>query len=278
MSEPPAHRPVPLLVLGDNRRRRLREQVTRIVSEWHSAWACEGAPPLVVEVPVAGGVQARPAGRERVMLAAFKGDERLLYAETATGFVKSLCVPGSRDSVSFSSPGGSLEGALTEAAVRALCASLAHAALPSASCQVRACDPVDPQDCGPVRQPRDIRLTISSDRPESGAALELCLSPALVDALLGVRPPVAKKESFMARKQAADGERVVVTVTLGSASVCWRDLTELAVGDAILLDQDLDAACVLTIGGSETIAEGHLGRLDRLRAVQVAHVGGHNKA
>lgn len=269
-----APEPVPLLLLGETRRRRLLEHASRIVADWHGGWASEGVPAPLVEVAAPAGARPPEVGRESLTLAALADDERVLQVETDIDFAKALCIASGRERRSFSSasPQRRLEAQLTEDAVGALAASLVRAAWPSRLCAVRKRDAAEVGREDGVARPSALRIRVRARAAEGGPALELELTPQLAEALLGARPPVTTPEFMSARRQAADAERLTVTVSLGSASVSWRDLQDLSVGDAIVLDQDLGSPLTVAVGASKTIAEARLGRVDKALAVQIARI------
>jgi flagellar motor switch protein FliM len=104
------------------------------------------------------------------------------------------------------------------------------------------------------------------------AAIELVLVPEMVDALVGTRPTVQSNEKMTSRRRAITDERVRVSAMLGTATVSWRDLTTLAAGQVIVLDQTLDAPCTLTVGSSGKVGEAQLGTVGDSMAVQVTRV------
>jgi len=267
-------RPIPLLVLGQARRERLKGSVAAAASAWHRTWASEGVAAPVVEVAPASGIRPRAVGRESLMLAAYLEEELLLHAEAGADLIRALCTTGARDGAwtSLGCGHSPLDGALTENVLRGLCEGLIRAGLPSASCPLGRCSADALEEAGAAWQKRAITLTVGIGKSELGACVELHIAPRLADALAGSRPAVARVESLAARRGAADSERVSLTVTLGGASVAWRDLSALSVGDAIVLDQELGAPCIVSVGGSKAIAEAHLGRADSSLAVQITRV------
>lgn len=266
--------PVPLLVLGEARRERLRESVRALSLEWHGTWASAGVAAPIVEVAQSSGIRPRAVGRESVTLAASFEGELLLHAQASPDFARSLCTVGAREGMwmALGSGRSGLEGTLTADVVRALCESVLRAALPTASCAVDNCSPAVLEAAGAPWQKRAVTVTIGAGRADGGTTIELHLAPRVADALAGPRPKVARPESFAARRRAADAERVPLTVTLGFASVPWCDLSALAVGDAVLLDQELGAPCTVSVAGSRVIAEAHLGRADDSLAIQITRV------
>jgi flagellar motor switch/type III secretory pathway protein FliN len=265
---------VPILLLGEGRRQRLLARVTGVVGEWHAQWASEGIEPPRVELSGPGAPLAS-VGRETLRLAAVADGVPLLFASAATDFVKRLC-GGSRERTlaSWTSPRAQLEEPLTEEVTRALCLGLIRAALPLAIFSVRRCDGAELERARSGAHSRALGLLILPDTNETGCGIELTATPHLVEALLGQRPKHASDETLVARRQAAEEERVSLSVTLGSASVTWRDLRSLGIGDAIVLDQPLDAACKVSVSGSGAIAEAHLGRAGKSLAIQIARVHG----
>lgn len=274
MSRSEAIHPAPLLLLGESRRRRLVERLGAVVNDWHGAWSAEGVPAPVVDLPVAAVAGPITAGRQSVTLAALADGEMLLSVDTESDFVKALCVSGGREklALSFASPRGKLEEALTAEAVGALLTSLVRTAFPSVACVVRRPGSSAQEEAVPAWHRRAFHVRISAGPAEGMRTLELDVAPRLAEALLGERPAVSLPEPLSPRRQAMQAEQLTVTVSLGSASVSWRDLNRLSIGDAIVLDQDLSAPCTLTVGRSNPIAEAHLGRVDDSLAVQVARI------
>jgi flagellar motor switch/type III secretory pathway protein FliN len=277
MSLSHAPRPVPLLLLGESRRRLLLQRLERVVADWHAAWASEGIPPPTVELPAAASVL--DSGRQCVALAAFTDGELLSHVEADPDFVKALCVSSHRErlSLSFTSARGRLEGALTEQVLGALLTALVGFALPTVTCAVRKGGREVLDEAGLHWHRRAFRVRVVVGHSEGRRTLELDAAPCLVEGFLGGRPEVSGTETLSARRHAVEAERVTVTISLGSASVSWGELTALSVGDAIVLDQDLNAACTLSVSGSKAVAEAHLGRIDRALAVQIARIHAHER-
>lgn len=266
--------PVPVLMLGPARRERLKGCAAAAALAWQRTWASEGVATPVVEVSPGSGIRPRAVGRESLMLAAFLEEELLLHAQAGPDLIRALCTTGARDGAwaPFGSGHSRLDGALTEEVLRGLCEGLIRTGLPAASCPLGRCGSDALDGAGAAWQKRAITLTVGIGKSEASAGVELHVAPRLADALAGSRPPVARPESLAARRGAADFERVSLTVTLGRASVAWRDLSALSVGDAIVLDQELGAPCVVSVGGSKAVAEAHLGRADDSLAVQITRV------
>jgi hypothetical protein len=263
---------MPILLLGESRRRLLLERVSRLVKEWHAQWASDGVEPPFVEVSDTDSALAA-AQRESVRVAAVvEGELPLVCARAAPDFVKALCV-GSRERLlpMWASARGQLESELTAEVAQALCLKLARAALPAVSCSVRRCEATELEQARLGCRPKAIVLAVSAGA-QSACMAEICLTGRAVDGLLGQRPKPSGGESLVARRQAADEERVSLTVTLGSASVSWHDLRSLGIGDAVLLDQPLDEPCTVSVGGSGPIAEAHVGRAGKSLAIQIARI------
>lgn len=274
MTMSPRPRPVALLMLGQARRERLKASAMAAALAWHRTWASEGVAAPAVEVAHGSGIRPRPVGRESLMLAAFLEEELLLHAQAGPDLIRALCTTGARDGAwgAFGCGHSPLDGALTEEVLRGLCEELVRAGLPAAACRLGRCGSDALEEAGAAWQKRALTLTVGIGRPEASAGVELHIAPRLADALAGARPAVARLEPLAARRGAADFERVSLTVTLGCASVAWRDLSALSVGDAIVLDQELGAPCMVSAAGSKAVAEAHLGRVDNSLAVQITRV------
>lgn len=102
--------------------------------------------------------------------------------------------------------------------------------------------------------------------------LELELTPLVVDALLAERPAVVSREGLSGRRKASMEQRVTLSAVLGSATVSWRELLALCVGDVIVLDQKLSAPCTLQLGAASPIAEAQLGHVNNMLAAQVTRI------
>jgi flagellar motor switch/type III secretory pathway protein FliN len=74
------------------------------------------------------------------------------------------------------------------------------------------------------------------------------------------------------RRNASSEERVRVSAMLGTAAVTWRDLTALAAGHVIVLDQSLDSSCALLVGSKGKIGDAQVGAVDGSLAVQITRV------
>jgi hypothetical protein len=115
-------------------------------------------------------------------------------------------------------------------------------------------------------------LTVSIGTDKARPAVVLVLMSALIDALLAGRPAVAGGEPMAGRRSASAEQPVVLSAVLGSATVSWRELTDLCIGDVIVLDQTLSAPCVLHVGGTAAVADAQLGHVDNMLSAQVTRI------
>jgi flagellar motor switch/type III secretory pathway protein FliN len=192
-----------------------------------------------------------------------------------TDFLRILSGVGPGEGVfttAVDTPQGSVAEALTAEIITALCMGIAHAALPAVRCSVQRLDMQTNDLTGIRRRSRAQTLTVSIATDKARPAVELVLTPVLVDALLAGRPAVASREPMTGRRSASAEQPVALSAVLGSATVSWRDLTELCIGDVIVLDQALSAPCVLHIGGTTAVADAQLGHIDNALAAQVTRI------
>lgn len=275
---------VAYLVLGETRRRRLRDRLGGLLDGWYRTWAAAptaaGAhPELSVEVAhrdtsLRGDVWVFVASR---------GGEVLLKATVPIDILRLLSGVGPATGTGvFTHPvdashGDGLTSQLTERVVATLCTDITQAALPAAQVSVRRVGPAGAAGSVVVpaavrRSPMEQTLVVSIGADKPRPLLELTVTPTVIDALLTSRPVVANNESVTGRRKASHEQRVTVSAVLGTAKVSWRDLQALCVGDVIVLDQSLSAPCTLRVGTSTPVADAQLGRMGNTLAAQVTRI------
>jgi hypothetical protein len=264
---------VPWLVLGEARRGQLLERLDTIVHDWHGTWSSAGAAePAAVLSAEPGVLEARGGA---VTLVARHESLVLLHATASADVARMLVGVGAPDgalAAVITRPDG-LTLSLAEGAVRALCGKLVQAAFADMSCTVERQRTVPAVG---ARRNRGVAATVTLGK--SRIALEMLLAPELVDALLGDRPAVTGPEPLVSRRRASSEERVQLSALLGAASVSWRDLTTLAAGDVLVLEQSLESPCALVAGGSGKVAEAQLGSRAGSLAVQITRITPETKA
>lgn len=262
---------VPLLVMGGARRRTLQDRLTAIVKAWHEAWASEGVTEPTV-TPATDPISREPRGGT-VTIVALREGAPLMCAIGNADVARLLAGVGAPEGAlaAMISPADGLSLSLTEAIVRALCNDIVKSAFPTAQCVLerqRAHAANGPGSAPSRDRSTPFTLNFGKARP----AVELALAPELVDALVGPRPAVASVERLTSRRNASSEECVRLSAMLGTAAVSWRDLTALAAGHVIVLDQSLDSSCALLVGSKGKIGEAQLGAVNGSLAVQITRV------
>ena len=274
MNRTGAPRAEPYLLLGESRRRLLQERLSALIERWYRHWAPDKAGELFTEWLAEPGTR-QTARAESWGFAASQGDELLLQAVVRADFLRVLSGFGHGEGVfihSMDSSQGHVAAALTEEIMTALCLTIAQAALPTAGCTVKPLDPLTLDPAALRRRRRTQALTVSIATEKTRPAIELTLAPVLIEALLAERPPVSSREPMAARRSASTEQPMRLNAVLGSATVSWRELTDLCVGDVIVLDQALSAPCVLQVGASTIVADAQLGQVNNALAAQVTRI------
>jgi hypothetical protein len=261
---------VPLLVLGGTRRRVLLDRLTTIVKGWHKAWASQGVAEPTVTL-VTDPIPREPRGGT-VMILGSRAGALVIYASGTADVARLLVGVGAPEGAlaAIISPADGLSLSLAEGVVRGLCSEIVKAAFPNTECVLeRQRTHLVNAPGAPLRDRNTpVIVTFGKARP----AVEFSLAPELVDALLGPRPAVSSAERLTSRRAASSEERVQVSAMLGTAVVSWRDLTALAAGNVLVLDQTLDSACALLVGGKGKLGEAQVGAVNGALAVQITRV------
>lgn len=276
--------PVPYLVLGETRRRRLQDRLGELLEGWYRNWAADPAaagahPELAIEV----------SHREAVLrgdvwtFIASSGEETLLKATVPVDVLRVLSGVGSAAGTGVfthtmdASRGDGFTALLTERVATTLCTGITKAALPAAEVSVRRVGAASAAGgvvalASARRNSMMQTLVVSSGADKPRPLLELTLAAAIIDALLAERPVIANAESFTGRRKASQEQPVTVSAVLGSAKVSWRDLQALCVGDVIVMEQNWSAPCTLCVGADIPVADAQLGRIGNSLAVQITRI------
>ena len=262
-------KPVPLLFLGTARRRALQERLSTLVKSWYQTWASDAA--TEPTVTLASDSVAREPRSGTVTLLAKRDGAILISAVGNADVVRMLVGVGAPEGAlaAMISPADGLSLSLAEGVVRALCSDILKAAFPSSDCVLERQRVSHSGSASSAIRDRNTPVVVAFGKGR--AAVELSLASELVDVLAGPRPSVAG-ERLTPRRHASNEERVRVSAILGTATVSWRDLTALAAGHVIVLDQPLESSCTLQIGGKGKIADVQIGAADGSLAVQVTRV------
>lgn len=99
------------------------------------------------------------------------------------------------------------------------------------------------------------------------------LSPELMAAAIPARGKLDAAESLEPRNAAIAQEVIAVEAVLGEGEVSVSELTKLAVGDVVVLEQKLGEPASLAIRGGGRIVGAAPGRVEGVRAVQIKREG-----
>lgn len=268
MSVRSSRRAVPLLVLGESRTSALRQRLDSVVKSWHQTWSSEGASPPVTELATEGAEHETRNGAVAIVASR---DETVLLCAIASGDIGRLLVgAGAAEGLAaVSPPTEGLSASLTENIIRELCKYIVESALPGARCTLER-QPPSSRHIANLTAARSIAATVAFGK--GLPAIELVLEAEVVDALLGPRPLGASSEGMTSRRRATNDQSVRVTAVLGTAAVSWRDLTTLAAGEVLVLDQTLESPCALVVGDDTRIADAQLGTRGGALAVQITRI------
>jgi hypothetical protein len=261
---------VPLLVLGGARKRMLQDRLTAIVRSWHKTWASEGAAEPTVTL-AAEPISREPRGGT-VTIVALREGAPAMYAIGNADVARLLAGVGAPEGAlaAIISPVDGLSLSLAEGVVRGLCSEIVKSGFPNIECVLERQRAL--LSNGPSVPARDRSTPVTVNFGKARPAVELSLAPELVDALVGPRPAVPSDERMTSRRNASSEERVRVSAMLGTAAVTWRDLTALAAGHVIVLDQSLDSSCALLVGSKGKIGDAQVGAVNGSLAVQITRV------
>jgi hypothetical protein len=261
---------VPLLVLGGARRRMLQDRLTSIVKGWHKAWASEGVAEPTVTLAT-DPISREPRGGTVTIIALREGAP-VMYAIGTADVARLLVGVGAPEGAlaAIISPADGLSLSLAEGVVRGLCNEIVKSAFPKVECVLERQRAYVAHGPGTPVRDRSTPVTLSFGRARP--AVELALAPELVDALVGPRPAAPSGERMTSRGDASREECVRLSAMLGTAAVSWRDLTALAAGHVIVLDQSLDSSCVLLVGGKGKLGDAQVGAVNGSLAVQITRV------
>jgi flagellar motor switch/type III secretory pathway protein FliN len=252
---------IPLMLLGDSRRRLLAEHVRASAERWRRAWADDPQPRLSVEISAGESFAGRWSSQS-----GFRA--RTAQGMTLSLFVAARCLPviaGVRPQVSelIDRPvdPASLAGRLEEEALR----HLAREILATARAQMASFERVP---LG-IRQAALAHHALASiTLGEADATFSVALDPHLVAATLPPQAAFRHDERVESRRVAIAEETVAVEAMLGQTEVSIRDLAQLAVGDVIVMDELLSDSASLQIQGGGRVGRIALGRFDGRRAAQ----------
>ena len=248
----------PYLVLGDSDQRFLLERIEAALAAWREDWLPGNTPELRL-LPI-----SQPQAER--WIAAEAGEQRRVLLGCSSGWIAEM--------------GALLTARAPNAAgatgVPELAAQVGEATLRGLAVGVfRYCSgtaPAKPQ-WGKEAPPETWR------RPGAGAAIYSCelwpglplilaLSPELVAASLP-KAQSAGREPLVAMRRAVEPCAVIVEAVVGDTEIELGELSQLAAGDVIVLDRQLDDPLLLRLDTGDPVGRIHLGTADGKKAVQI---------
>lgn len=256
---------VPIMLLGDTRKRLIAEYVRAGVERWRRAWADDPKPRITVEVSGTESTIGRWSNQSGFQASTARGVTLCL-------FVAPRCLPaiaGMRgwviDAATRQPDPDTLAARLELEALQRLARELLSGARTEMTSFERTTLPVP----AAMRQLGATRCPVASiTLGEAEATFSIALSPILVSSLLPTRNDSQQEERVESRRSAVAEQSVGVEAVLGHAEVSIRDLARLAVGDVIVMEELLSDAGSLQVEGGGRAGRVALGRLDGRRAVQ----------
>jgi len=262
---------LPYLVLGDSRRALLAHKLRGVMMEWGGHWVGELQPAVVVEQvpPKAKSGSDAPSHDCFVVHVGSQQRARLHMLCPATLLPALL---GGRHS---------LPDILSAGARPPIAAALQSELLESlGNCLARAAGEADlpvhighwsPHCLGEPLRKRWIAVTISFDgiRP----VLSLLLDSQLAARFAPGTPGVDRRDGLAKRRAAIRAAPARVEVVLGDAEVDFAQLTDMAVGDVVVLNQALTAPAQLYSTNGTRIGAVQLGQVGTQLAVSMTNSG-----
>jgi len=280
---------VPILLLGDTRKRIIAEYVRASVERWRRAWAEDPKPRIAVEIAGTESLVGRWSSRSCFLANSERGSLCLFVAPRclpAIAGLRGLTLDTAHRQVDPDTLAAGLELEALQRLVGDLVggargdmtsldrnAAGRHAAEHNATERGAAARATLERTTLPIpaaiRQLGATRCAVASiTLGDAEATFSIALSPAFVASLLPTRNDFALGERVEPRRAAAAEQPVGIEAVLGHAEVSVRDLALLAVGDVIVMDESLSDPGSLQIEGGGRVCRVMPGRLDSRRAVQ----------
>ena len=248
----------PYLVLGDSDQGFLLERIDAALAAWREDWLPENASEFRL-APV-----SRPQAER--WLAAEAGERRRVLLGCSSGWIAEVGAL-----LTAQAPNAAAATGVPELAAR-----VGEAVLEGLAIEIfRSCsggEPAKPQwvnEAPPEtwRSP-GAGAAIYSCELLPGSPLVLALSPELVAASLPKARSTAR-EPLVAVRSAVEPCAVIVEAVVGEAEIELGELSQLAAGDVIVLDRELDDPLLLRLDIGDPVGRIHLGTAGGKKAVQV---------
>jgi flagellar motor switch/type III secretory pathway protein FliN len=260
--------PAAYLLLGDSRRRSLTHRLRQCVAQWRAEWTAEDPPEIRVELCELAAAVPVNDGHEVQYFRAGALQSVMVFAVPASSAAWMAGVCGMRlPYADRSNDVAEIAAGLELAAVEMLARRILAAADAGASTVEGTTARVQPLDIRQLLAARYVAANVTGD--DGRDLFNLLISPALVNALLPAPRAVQSTEQMQRRTLAVADESVALEAVLGSSEVSVADLTKLAVGDVMVLNESLSSPAELRIRGGERVAMVSIGRLAGRRAIAV---------
>jgi hypothetical protein len=252
---------IPIMLLGDTRRRVLADHVRAGVERWRRSWAEDPNSRISVEISTGESFTGRWSSQSGFQAKSAQGMTLYLY-------VAARCLPAiaglrplTSDVADRSVDPASLAGRLQEEALR----HLAREILGAARVQMASFEKVP---LG-IRHAALVRHAVASiTLGEAEATFSVALDPLLLAALLPPQVAFKQDERVESRRAAVVEQSVEVEAVLGQTDVSIRDLAQLSVGDVIVMDELLSDSGSFQVEGGGRVGRISFGCIDGRRAVQ----------
>lgn len=262
-------KPLPLLVLGEARRRALVARLSASVRPWLKDW--NASPEANITIAVArvtdGAAVPAIAAATRVAVASVQGVPQLFALTSDDGLAQVLGLP--RLTTFVDSSGGTLALDVAHELVRSLAKVVAEDAGLKNN-QVEVSNITLPTQNEAMRQRHWWAAMVDCGMHRAGAfqGVLLVISPQFIEMLV---PATAHPRTAELERRAAAilDDAVRLQVVLGEAQLTVGELASLGVNDVIVLKEDLSHAASLLTREGKRVANASLGRVGNQRAVSM---------
>ncbi len=248
----------PYLVLGASDQRFLLERIDAALAAWREDWLPKNTP----------GFRLAPVSQPQAerWLAADAGERRRVLLGCPSGWIAEVGALLTAQTPNAAAATGvpELAAQVGEAVLKGLAVGIFRYCSGAAPAKPQWGDEAPPETW--VRP--GAGAAIYSCELSPGFPLVLALSPELVAASLPKAQSTAR-EPLVAAWRAVEPCAVIVEAVVGGAEVELGELSQLAAGDVIVLDRELDDPLLLRLDIGEPVGQIHLGTAGGKKAVQV---------
>jgi len=248
----------PYLVLGASDQRFLLERIDAALAAWREDWLPKNTP----------GFRLAPVSQPQAerWLAADAGERRRVLLGCPSGWIAEVGALLTAQTPNAAAATGvpELAAQVGEAVLKGLAVGIFRYCSGAAPAKPQWGDEAPPETWA---RP-GAGAAIYSCELSPGFPLVLALSPELVAASLPKAQSTAR-EPLVAAWRAVEPCAVIVEAVVGEAEIELGELSQLAAGDVIVLDRELDDPLLLRLDIGEPVGQIHLGTAGGKKAVQV---------